>query len=90
MPPDRDDTKRYFECDFGIDYTLVARDEDHARALLIAYAMDYDDTLEHYGEPIFTEVPAGVAATRRCFDGKDDSTKPLTEFEMGAILSSEF
>ncbi len=84
------ETPRYFDCEWGIHYTLVARDEDHARAILYAYAFDVEDTRQELGDPELVEVPAEVAAQRMCFDGKDDTTKPLTAFAIGDFLSSEY
>lgn len=95
MGPDR----RFFKTEWGISYTVVARDEAHATQLIRESDQDYDETHEEMGgPPNWQEIPLDSAKTITIYDecrGKiyDEHAGvhvPLAEMPMGAVMSPEF
>lgn len=80
--------KRFFRVFFGIDYTVVARDEAHALEIVREADADFDETIAEDGEPVFVEISADDAHTQMIYD--DGIGSPLASFPLGTYASSEF
>lgn len=86
------EAKRFFDVDFGIDYTICARDEGHVMEILRQADGDFEETLAELGGAAITEL-ADHEVWRRSFwnDGPDGMQRvPLVSMELGSFASSEF
>lgn len=90
------DTRRYFTIEFDcISFSAIASDREHVIGLVKGWYRNGDDNYEEvraeYGEPSIRELTAEEASQRNGFDdARDGGSYPLTTFEMGALLSSEY
>lgn len=80
--------RRYFAVDFGIDYLIVARDENHVVEILREADFDFNEDLAELGGPVIRELERGQSAQVMVWD--DSELCNLTEFPMGSCFSSEF
>ena len=80
--------KRYFDVDFGIDYTMVARDQAHVMEILKEADGDFDENLAELGGAVIVEIPEEEAHKRMVWD--DQVRCSLTTFPIGSYFSSEF
>ena len=94
-----DDIKRYFVIHFDcVSFSAVATNRDHAINLVREWyantgddAYDFDAIRARGEEPSIRELTEVEASQRNGFDdARDGGSYPLTTFEMGALLSSEY
>lgn len=87
------ESKRFYDVIFGIDYTIVARDEAHVLDLLREADFDFAETLASEGAPCITELSPERAAAMTIWDDNAetaDGRVPLLEMPLGTMASSEF
>jgi hypothetical protein len=86
------EAKRFFDVDFGIDYTMCARDEAHVLEILRRADLDFEETLAELGGPVITEIPEHEVWRRTFwYDGPEGMRRvPLVSMELGTYASSEF
>lgn len=83
------DLRRYFEVDFGIDYTICARDEDHVLEILRQADGDFAETYWVTDGPLIRELTREEIYRRTYLeDGRD--RVPLLTLQLGEYCSSEF
>lgn len=91
--------KRYFHANYNhVSFSMIARDEDHARALVQQWFENCGDgEWQHAREAmdgaaieLVERSPEEASAIYGWDDARDGGKYPLTTFELGALLSSEY
>ena len=81
--------RRFYEVDFGIDYTICARDEDHVLEILRTADGDFAETYWVTDGPLIKEIPRAEVEKRTYLeDGRD--RVPLLTLQLGEFCSSEY
>ena len=84
-------TKRYFNVDVGISYTVVATSALHAIQIVAENDGDFEECLLDYEGLGIKEIPAEKAPEILIWDdARDGGRFPLDTFELGAWASSEY
>ncbi len=82
------DPRRFFEVDFGIDYTICARDEDHVLEILRKADNDFAETYWATEGPLISELTRDAIEKRTFLDDGIDRV-PLLTLQLGEYCSSE-
>lgn len=86
------EAKRFFDVDFGIDYTICARDEGHVVEVLRNATLDFEETWRDLGGAVITEIPEHEVWRRMFWDDGPEGMRrvPLVSMELGTYASTEF
>lgn len=82
------DARRWFDVEFGIHYTICARDESHVMEVLEKADNDYAETMRELGGGVITEIDPQAVARRTFWE--DGGELPLNTMALGDWASSEF
>lgn len=91
--------KRYFTAEWDcVTFSLVTDDPKNVFGMIKQWYVDAGNSETAFlercmeiGDPCFIELTEAEAATKMGFDdARDGGSYPLTTFELGALLSSEY